>query len=254
MPQVFDRYARYYDLLYSDKNYEKECDFLECLFKQFLQKKPEEILDIGCGTGGHMIPLLRRGYRVTGIDASKSMAELANKKLKNLGIEGKIIVGRMSDFKLSKSFDAAISMFAVVNYIIDTDELLKSFSNVRKHLKKDALFTFDFWYGPAVLSIKPSTRMKVVEAYKIKVIRFVTAEIDTFRHIVKSHYYLIVMKGDKVMDELRETHVLRYFFPQELIHYLKESGFEVLRFCAFPNLEEEPRDDTWNVAVVAKAV
>ena len=45
-----EEYANAYDDLYQDKDYEKECDYIEALFKQF-NYKPETILDLGCGTG-----------------------------------------------------------------------------------------------------------------------------------------------------------------------------------------------------------
>lgn len=254
MTQVFDRYAKYYDVLYSDKDYNKECDFIENVFSEFLDKKPKKILDVGCGTGNYMTVLLRRGYDVTGIDASASMASLAEKKVRHLGFGSKITVNKMSAFHFDEAFDAAICMFAVLNYVTDTKELIQSLSNIRKHLKKGGLFLFDFWYGPAVLKINPSARIKIIESNNTKVIRTVTPEIDTFSNIVKTHYYLIALNGEKVLDELTETHKLRYFFPDELNHFAEESGLAILNYCEFPTLKSLPGDNTWNVAAVAKAV
>ena len=47
--------------------------------------KPERILDLGCGTGGHALVLARRGYRITGVDRSASMLEIARRKAKEVG-------------------------------------------------------------------------------------------------------------------------------------------------------------------------
>jgi len=254
MSPTFDKYAKYYDILYSDKDYNKECNFIEKVFSEFLDKKPKKILDIGCGTGNYMTILLRKGYDVTGVDASASMVTLAEKKIRNLGFNNKVIVNTMSKFNIDEQFDAAICMFAVLNYVTDTEELVKSLANIRKHLKRGALFLFDFWYGPAVLRINPSTRIKVIEANKTKVIRTVTPEIDTFSSLVKTHYYLLALNGDKVLDELTETHKLRYFFPDELNHLAKKSGLEILNYCEFPVLKNKPNDNTWNVAAIARAV
>ena len=43
-------------------------------------KKKEGILDIGCGTGRHLIPLIKEGLRVTGIDSSGGMLNVLRKK------------------------------------------------------------------------------------------------------------------------------------------------------------------------------
>jgi SAM-dependent methyltransferase len=254
MNHCFDRYAKYYDILYSDKNYNRECDFIENALLKFSGKKPKKILDIGCGTGNHMTVLLSRGYDVTGIDRSASMVELAENKMRNLSFNGRVLVNKMSDFQVDELFDAAICMFASLNYITDTEELARSLANTRKHLKKEALFLFDFWYGPAVLKIEPSARVKIIESNNIKVIRTVTPEMDTFRSLIKTHYYLVALSGNKVLDELTETHELRYFFPNELDYFAKQSGLEILNYCEFPVLENKPTENTWNVAAIAKAV
>ena len=50
-----DEYAIAYDYLYHDKDYEKECDFLEAIFRKH-GKKVNTVLDLGCGTGGQQSP------------------------------------------------------------------------------------------------------------------------------------------------------------------------------------------------------
>ncbi|MEM3550701.1 MAG: methyltransferase domain-containing protein [Candidatus Bathyarchaeia archaeon] len=251
--KVFDKYAQYYDLLYMDKDYEKECDFIEEVFQKISSLKIKRILDVGCGTGNHLVLLAKRGYEVVGVEKSESMAQIAEEKIHKHKLRARVVEADALDFNLNEEFDACISMFAVINYIIQTDDLIKVFKNIRRHLKQGALFVFDFWYGPAVLTIKPSSRVKIVEKEGIKVVRTVVPELDTFNCIVKSNYYLIAIKEGKIVDEVREVHVLRYLFPQELIHYLSETGFKVLKFCEFPYLDKPPSENTWNVAVIAAA-
>jgi SAM-dependent methyltransferase len=246
-------YSKYYDTLYTDKDYEKECDFIEEVFQRYLLIKPVKILDVGCGTGGHLVHLARRGYEIMGIDKSEYMVQIAEEKIRKYNLRAKVIVADVLDFNLAEKFDACISMFAVMSYIIKTDDIIKAFKNVRRHLKQGGLFIFDYWYGPAILTIKPSGRVKVVERDEIKLIRTVMPELDTFNHIQRSNYYLIAIKDGMVIDEVREVHVLRYLFPQELIHYLNEAGFKVLKFCEFPYLDKPPSENTWNVATIAMA-
>jgi SAM-dependent methyltransferase len=247
------KYAKYYDVLYADKNYERECDFIEHVFEQYSPLKPTKILDVGCGTGGHLVHLAKRGYEVVGIDKSESMIRIAEEKIRRHELHAKVMVADVLNFNLNEEFDACISMFAEINYIIETDDIIKAFKNVRRHLRQGGLFVFDFWYGPAVLTIRPSSRVKIVEKDGIKVIRTVVPELDTFHSIQRSNYHLIAIKDGKVIDETQEVHVLRYLFPQELIHYLNEAGFKVLKFCEFPFLDKPPSETTWNVAAIAMA-
>ena len=72
-------YANAYDYLYQDKDYNKECDFLEKIFLRY-SGSTSSILDLGCGTGGHVNILAEKGYKVTGIDRSGEMLSIARKK------------------------------------------------------------------------------------------------------------------------------------------------------------------------------
>jgi len=77
---VFQKdYAYAYDHLYHDKDYEKECDFIETIFQKFTSEV-KTVLDLGCGTGGHALILSSRGYKVTGIDRSEDMLKIAKKR------------------------------------------------------------------------------------------------------------------------------------------------------------------------------
>ena len=73
------------------------------------------------------------------------------------------------------------------------------------------------------------TRLQVVEDKKAKIIRIAQPELDAFNHLCRIHYRLLVNQDGALIDEIVETHVIRYYFPQEITHYLNDSGFEVLR-------------------------
>lgn len=72
---IFGDYARYYNLLYQDKEYAAETEFiLECLTRY--GGMPATLLDLGCGTGRHALEMARRGVCVTGVDMSATMLEM----------------------------------------------------------------------------------------------------------------------------------------------------------------------------------
>ncbi len=253
MQKVFDTYGEYYDIFYSDKDYEKECDFIEEIFKAYSAKPVKSILDVGCGTGGHSILLARRGYRVTGIDTSRVMINKAKEKSKGHGTGLTFQTSDIRKFDLKKRFDACISMFAVLDYVTETDGILKALGNIRRHLKPGSIFTFDFWNGLAVLRILPSVRVKVVEKGGKRIIRTVHPEMDALHHICKDHYHVLVTQGGKILNEFKETHVMRYFFPQEMAHYLDDAGFELVEYCPFLRLGGTVDENEWNVTAIARA-
>ena len=249
MPTAFERYAKYYDLLYNDKDYEAECDLVQDLLQKNSRGKVATILDAACGTGGHAVPLARRGYEITAFDVSPVMLQQARAKTTRVAFHQM----DLRTFDIGKEFDACLCMFAALNYLTRNSEILAALLNVRKHLKRDGLFVFDFWNGLAVLRILPETRVKTVMGDGVKVTRFVQPELDAFNHVCKSHYHLMVTKGDSLLEEVQETHEVRYFFPQEIAHYLEDAGFEVLQMSPFPELRGPVNETAWNVIAVARA-
>ena len=76
---MYTEFADIYDTLMSDVEYEKWADFYEEIFVRN-GKKPELVLDLGCGTGTLTKIMADRGYDMTGIDGSLSMLNIAKEK------------------------------------------------------------------------------------------------------------------------------------------------------------------------------
>jgi SAM-dependent methyltransferase len=96
-----EEYSGVYDALYQDKGYEKECDYIEALFKKY-DYRPTTILDLGCGTGGHALILSKRGYKVSGVDRSASMLDIAKKKARDQRSEIEFIQGDITRISVNK--------------------------------------------------------------------------------------------------------------------------------------------------------
>jgi SAM-dependent methyltransferase len=248
MSQVFAAYGKYYDLLYQDKDYGEECDIIEGLFRRYSPRTVTSVLDAACGTGGHAIPLAARGYQISAFDASEAMIRCARGKSHHITFH----VEDLRHFDVGGRFDACICMFAAMNYLTDTADIQKALANIRRHLGPEGLLIFDFWNGLAVLRMLPETRVKTASGEGTKVIRFVQPELDAEHHLCRSHYHLIVIHNGTVVDEVTETHAVRYFFPLEIVHYLDDAGFQTLHLSAFPDLNGKADETAWNAIVVAQ--
>jgi SAM-dependent methyltransferase len=256
MPVFEAQYAGQYDLLYAGKDYHAECELIEAALHRHDSRKPRTVLDIGCGTGGHAIELARRGYSVTGVDLSDHMLELARGKSASLSQaqQPKWLQGDARDFNAGGSFDAAIMMFAVIGYLTGNEDVLKGLRNVRRHLPVNALFICDFWYGPSVLRDPPTDRVRVLAVGAGEVIRTTQTALDIVSHTAEVSFRLWSIDGGRVASNTRETHRLRYFFPQEFALLLSQAGFAMQSISAFPTLDAPLTDETWNAFVVAKSI
>ncbi len=248
---VFGRdYAAAYDDLYQDKDYRAESDLIENVFNLYGQSSVRRVLDLGCGTGGHAVVLAERGYDVVGIDRSPEMLERARAR----GSTARFELGEIGNFELGETFDAVLMMFAVLGYQVGNADVRAALASARRHARANGLFLCDFWYGPAVLGQRPSERVKVIDVSRGQVIRVAAGELDTRHDLCMVRYHIWRIEDGRLTTEAREQHPMRYFFAPELELFLSAAGFELVRLGAFPNLEDEATEQTWNVALVARAV
>jgi SAM-dependent methyltransferase len=250
MSEVFGAgYAAAYDSLYEEKDYEAECDLVERVFAQFGEGEFRSILDLGCGTGNHAIPLARRGYQVLGIDRAEAMIERAREKAGPGGPAFEL--GDIRDLRLGREFDAVLVLFAVLGYQHTDEDVLAALRTARAHLRPGGLLLFDVWYGPAVLREKPEHRERTVESGTGRIVRSSDGRLDEAHHLCTVDFRVQRYEDDALVSETEESHGMRYFFAPELEAFLASAGLEFVRLGAFPDVDAEPDDTTWNVLGVS---
>lgn len=141
--QTFATYANYYDLLYRDKDYAGETNYVHSLIQEHVPGA-ETILELGCGTGVHASLLAAKGYTVCGIDLSAEMLEAARQRLLTLpetqASKLTFMQGNVQTFCIDQKFDAVISLFHVVSYQSTNEALQAAFETVKAHLKPGGFF------------------------------------------------------------------------------------------------------------------
>ena len=252
---TFGNYAHYYDLLYRDKDYAGEAQFIQKLLQNYAPTT-QSILELGCGTGAHAALLAKEGYQVHGIDLSADMLRRANDRLshlpRELGARLEFSQGDIRTIRLNKQFDAVISLFHVISYQITNEDLHAAFATAKAHLKPGGVFIFDCWYGPAVLSDRPVVRVKRLEDEEIRVIRIADSLMYPNENLVDVNYQVFIkQKSTGTVEELQETHKMRYLFKPEINLLFAQSGFEYVESREWMT-NREPGFDTWGIYFVTR--
>lgn len=251
--KVFEDYACYYNAFYEEKDYAAEAGQIDTLLKKY-GEKTEKIINYGCGTGRHDIELFKKGYDCMGIDMSQMMIDIAVENAKREGLQIDYSTADIRKYEPKDKYDAVISMFHVMSYQISNDDILASFRTARKALDKGGRFLFDVWYGPGVLSDKPTVRVKEVQTDRYKLVRIARPVMHDKTNTVDVCYEILAI--DKVSNEVKvinEIHRMRYFFRPELEFYLKQSGFELLENLDCTTLGETGYE-SWTSYFIAIAV
>lgn len=251
--EVFQDYAYYYNAFYQDKDYQAEGAQIDLLLKKY-GNHVNTLINYGCGTGKHDIELSRLGYHCTGVDMSSVMIDIARENAHNEQMDISFAVADIRSYEPQLKYDAVISLFHVMSYQNDNNDILAAFQSARKALNKDGLFLFDVWYGSGVLSDKPAVRVKKIEDDKYKLIRIARPIMHEKKNVVDVCYEVLVIdKETAVTKVINEVHNMRYFFRPELQFLLKQSGFELV-----DNLDCQTLGETdyrsWTSYFVARAI
>lgn len=179
----YNSMAKYYDLFYSNKSYERETDFLKKLIGN-----RKTVLDVGCGTGIHMHLLEDSGYIVDGLDLNSGMLNIAKTRVK-----GNLLEVNLLDFNMNKKYDSIISMFAVFNHLNDYNEFEEGIIHYYQYLNEDGILIIDLHNGR-----KSGEKVSKYKEYK----RIMSWEFDEKNF--KEHTNIQYIVGNNIYEDKHE--------------------------------------------------
>lgn len=242
-------YSEYYDIMYLHKNYRSEVAFFNTLIKKFHKIKPKMVLSLGAGTLNHELILDKLGYDMTCVEVSKDMINRAKKKIsKKTNI--KLVHADMRKVNMEQRFDVALSMFNVVSYCKNQEDLEKFFNSANLSLKKGGLLVFDCWNLDAVLKNPPLSPWVKYKKGKKLLYRLTSSSLNEKKQIVRM-VDMIEVEGGKITRQEKEKHVLSAWRLKQLRSLLESKGFNLLHSCVFMNMNKAVNDEDWNMTIIA---
>lgn len=136
--------ARYYDAFFIDS------DASELLFfQQQIEHAPGPALEIGCGTGRILLPLMQRGLEVEGFDASADMLAICKEKASVLGLQPILYQQTMHDLNVHKQYGCLYSPLGTFQQLANRDDASRALQRWYDHILpggKLVLYLYLPWY------------------------------------------------------------------------------------------------------------
>jgi SAM-dependent methyltransferase len=121
------------------------------------------ILDLGCGTGRVLVPLVKAGHKIIGLDINFAYLEYLQDHLEEqYKSKVRLIQGNFSAFHFSQTF-GLIFMACNTLSMIEVDRRKETFSRIHSHLAPGGLFVASI-PNPVLLSSLPAAGESEVEA------------------------------------------------------------------------------------------
>lgn len=209
---------------------------------------PETIVDLGCGTGRHAIAFAREKLQVFGIDLSDSMltvardqSELQAPDIQASGGSVTWLSQDMREWVVGRQVDSVLCLSDGINYLLDEEDVQRTFAATYEHLREGGLFIFD------VLTAHQYRRYEEDQPY--------TYDDDDLAYIwysewsaeqrIMTHDLTIFVEEEEGSDRfvrVMETHRQRAYGQEQLVEWLKAAGFRTVD-CYADFRWVEPRED-----------
>jgi SAM-dependent methyltransferase len=184
------------------------------------------VAEFACGTGRVLVPTVRAGVEIAGIDVSPAMLAQARANLAAEGLVAELFEGDMRTVDLGRRFRVATLPFRPLQHMIDIEDQLAALANIRRHLEPGGTLLLDVFQpdlarigggrGEERLDLERSgARGRTVRRYSRSV-------SQPWRQVLHVTMRWEIQPGD---EELRADFEMRWFTQAEMQHLLARTGY-----------------------------
>ena len=215
---LYRELARYYDLIYSFKDYRKEVVRIKALISIYKKSEGKDLLDVACGTGHHL-NYLKEEFSCMGVDISNEILKIARNNVKGVVFKQ----ADMMTLNLGREFDVITCLFSSIGYLKTYANLRKTVRNFSKHLKKGGIVLIEPWFTKSTY-IPGYPHMDTYSSKELKIARLNVSELRGSLSVMDMHY--LVAEKNKDVKHFVDRHELGLFEIQRTLAFLKETGFQ----------------------------
>ena len=212
---MFSKTARYYDEIYSFKDYNAEADAIRSIIKRE-HPGARTILDVGCGTGEHA-RRLATDFDVDGIDLEPEFINIAKSKVAS----GRFTVADMRKFSLEKQYDAVLCLFSSIGYLLQETEVIQAFSCFATHLARGGVILVEPWLTPDAWHTGKPSLAPPVDLPELKICRMNVSDRRGDISLLHFHYLIGTPAG---VDHVEEKHELALYPVDQLLKCFRLAG------------------------------
>ena len=224
---------RYYDL-HTDP-YEDVSFYI-----RMMNNGTEHVLELGCGTGRVLVPLVEYCEYIHGIDISEAMLAICREKLQKENVtenRARVDAADITDFDLSRKFDLIIAPYRVFQNLETDDKVNGFFKCIRKHLAPDGrciLNVFKPLRSPDQMEKMWTSNDKehLLSEHACDDGKVVVYEVrNKFRLDPLTIYPMQLIRRyhkEKLIEENQCEITMRCYYPDEFEKLITDHGFEVV--------------------------
>lgn len=244
MRNAYGQFAALYDSLMRDVDYDGWAAYLV----SFLSPGTA-VADCACGTGEITLRLARQGFRVTGVDISSAMLEVAAGKARGAGLSIPFIRQDMRRLILHKPCGAVVCACDGVNYLDGPESAFRFFQAARKALEPGGLLLFDISSAYKLAHVLGCNTFAEEEGDCAYIWR---NAYDDVSRLLEMELTFFQKEESGLYRRFEERHIQRAHSLEELLEGLERAGFEALVYEAFTS--DPPKAESERLQFVARRI
>lgn len=226
---LFDRFARFYDEDY--RNYDEDVDAIVHL----AQEMDGPVLELGCGTGRLLLPLVMTGLPITGVDISPALLDKARIKLATVpnGEKINLVQADVLQLELSQR-DFAFAFFTsnTFMHLADAGAQLDALERVAAHLQPGGLLLIDLFHPDIarlveVYGVTELADQWVREEDGTEVIKWSVRTFDLAEQLQETLFIYEEIAASGTVRRTRCPFTLRFLWRNEAELMLRLAGLKV---------------------------
>lgn len=141
--KVYQNLAPYYDRFMDHINYEREAESIYRFLFQ-INKIKGHLLDIGAGSGGHLLPLLSMGIKADALDYSEEMIRILRKKIRERYHNTGLYTADMRSFQTEHRYDVIYCMGETIHHLESAKDVISFLKCCHNALKDNGHVIFSW--------------------------------------------------------------------------------------------------------------
>ena len=218
---AYESFAAIYDSLMDDVDYDAWTNYYLDLLER-AGSRPKKLCDCACGTGSMSVRFARRGIRVTGVDVSGEMLELAQSKARLNGVQVMFVRQDMRLLALPRPVDALVCACDGVNYLTDDASLNAFFGKAHAAIMPGGVLAFDI---SSACKLEKVLGNNFFGEERDDVAYLWSNRFDSHSATVTMDLTFFVRESDERYRRFNEVHVQKAHDPAHLRALMEANGF-----------------------------
>ncbi len=218
---MFAKSQRFYDAIYSGKDYAEEARRLKRYIAQHKRSDGRALLDVACGTGGH-VPYLRDDFDYEGLDLDPEMLRLARDRFPGIPFHH----ADMVDFDLGRQFDVVTCLFSSISYTGTEPRLRQAVATLARHLRPGGILIIAPFMPPEEW-IPGHPHAIFVDQPDLKLARINVSDVDASGTVAILDFHYLVGTPEGV-EHFTEHHELGLFTDEQYRAAFTAAGLDIV--------------------------